>query len=179
MNKHYHDGVIRVNQDGKFSASYLNRRLGGKPYQATAGYGFETIEDAKAAIDRENGAQEEYLSRVDAVDYESAKALNRVGATWYKPSFGTGGRREILRVVYIGDRYLLSVSESSAVYLSMGNGDCEFAFKATGDVHEQARRWAKRFEAPVDEADPVCHYCGMSASGTDFFGSPACEGCGG
>ena len=171
----YHEGRIEEYGDG-FAASYLCRRVG-KPYQAVAGRGLATIEEAKTAIDKAVGAQAEYLSRVDAVTYEQVRTLDR-GATWYKPSFW-GSRDEVLRVVYVGERYILSIDQSNSVYLSAGNADCEFAFTAQGDIFAEAKAWTERFESQPAEVSDTCHYCGQPATGTGFFGEAACAECGG
>ncbi len=180
--KNYHDGIVTKSSDGKFSASYLNHRSG-KPYQALAGqgYGFKTEREAESAIDRANGAQDEYLSRVDAVTYDEIRELaqGRLNVKWYRPTFW-GARDEVLRVIYVGSSYILSISNhGSSVYISSSDTDCQFIFTATGDIFGQSKAWAQRFEAPVSDTPAHCHYCGQEASGSGFFDESVCSECGG
>ena len=113
---------------------------------------------------------------MDAVDYETVREKG-VGAKWYRPSFW-GPRDEVLTVVYVGERYILSKNSAGNVFLSAGNADCEFAFRSNGNAQAEARAWARRFEAPIEMPD-TCHYCGMPAVSLGFFGEPVCEECGG
>ena len=175
----YHDGQIQQTSDGKFSAAYLCKRLGGKPYQALAGHGhgYETVDDAKIAIDEANGAQKEFLSRVSAVNYDNVHKMG-LNSTWYRPKFW--GESDIIRVVHVGKSYILSTDEHD-VYLSQSNSDCEFVFHldANMDIFTQAKRYANWFENAKSKDSNSCHYCGSLAVATGFFGEPVCAECGG
>lgn len=170
----YHDGVIRSTSDGKFSAAYMCRRMH-DPYQAAAGY-FETVDDAKAAIDQANGAQSEYLSYVDAVSYEQVRKLS-IGARWYKPKFWGPAKNVVLRVVHIAPSFILS-TDGSIVYLSMGNADCQraFVFGTNADIYTQVAAWVKQFNTPI-ETPTTCHYCGQPATEFNLFDVLACNEC--
>lgn len=170
----YHEGKVTEAQDGTYTASYLCKRQGGKPYYALAGqgYGYQSMDEAKSAIDEANGAQAEYLKRFDVMTYNEARKRG-VGTHWPRPNFGVG-EVEVLTVAYVGRSYIVS-RLSGNLYLSMGDADCQ----AIGqDSPGEVQAFVKNFEAPSKPAD-TCHYCGMPAKATSFFDEPVCNECGG
>jgi hypothetical protein len=169
----YHEGEIKKTKDGTYTASYLCKRSG-KPYQALAGQGrgFESEAKAKAAIDEANGEQQEYLGRFDAMTYKAAHKRG-MGTRWPRPSFW-GQADEVLTVAHVGRSYLVSRCGGN-LYLSMGDADCECIGPDTAGA---VQAFVKNFESPVKVANS-CHYCGMAATGINFFGEPVCRECGG
>ncbi len=182
----YRSGKIII-RGKQVTATYQNRRCG-KPYEALADGGyFSSVERAIQAIDRAEKRQEMYLAQFDAQTYSQAKALNRVGVRWPKPKFWNQAPTEVLEVVYVGERFLLSTKTNQGgprfVYLSSFDSDCEEAFVYRPDEHgnlaDAINRWVTWFTKPIPPRSSVCHYCGQPADGIGFFGEPACRECGG
>lgn len=161
----YNRGQITEYADG-FGCAYECVSVG-KPYQALTDIGHEhvTLDECKAAIDRANLDQGVRLSGFSALSYQEAKAQG-VGATWRKP-FGD----ETLTVVAVRPNYILS-SLHGLIYLSMGEAHCEYVCKL-GQEHA----FIQRFEAPADDGEKRCHYCGQPASKINFFDVWVCENC--
>ena len=72
---------------------------------------------------------------------------------------------------------LIAKVEADAAAKRDGFGIGELGKVSEADAAEQALRQTQHDAAQERAARSRCHYCGMPATSTDFFGAPVCEDC--